>query len=109
MGGMKPGALRRAARRDGWVAFATSEDGSEMALSPDAFRVMVAQMERELVATGRSGTPFDIALFGTSDPSEPEAVRSYVDAGATWWLESLSPLRASMEGLLARVGAGPPR
>ena len=109
LGGMKPGALRRAARWDGWIGIATSEDGSGMALTPSAFGEMVSRVNGEREIAGRSDAPFDVALFALSEPSEGELVRAYEDAGATWWLESLSPTRGSMDGLLARVEVGPPR
>lgn len=109
LGGMKPGALRRAARWDGWVGLAVSEDGSEMVLTPEAFGEMVVRLNAERAAAGRLDDPFDVALFGFSEPSEAGLVREYAAAGATWWLENVSPQRGSLEQLLARVEAGPPR
>jgi alkanesulfonate monooxygenase SsuD/methylene tetrahydromethanopterin reductase-like flavin-dependent oxidoreductase (luciferase family) len=109
LGGTKPGALRRAARWDGWIGIAVSEDGSEMALTPSAFGDMVDRVNAERAVAGRLEDPFDVALFAFSEPSEQAFVRAYADAGATWWLESLSPMRGSMDQLLARVEAGPPR
>jgi alkanesulfonate monooxygenase SsuD/methylene tetrahydromethanopterin reductase-like flavin-dependent oxidoreductase (luciferase family) len=111
LGGMRPGALRRAARWDGWIAIATSDDGSSMVLEPEAFRGMVERVRLERVALGRSQEPFDIAVFGFTGPGRPggAVVRAFADAGATWWLESLSPMRGSLEALLTIVEAGPPR
>ncbi len=109
LGGMRPGAIRRAARWDGWIAIAVSEDGSTMELHPDAFGAMVERLRRERAALGRADDPVDVALFAFSEPREVDLVARYEDAGATWWLESLSPLRGSFEQLLGRVQAGPPR
>ena len=109
LGGMKPGALRRAARWDGWIAIATSEDGSSMALSADAFGAMVDQVGAERSALGRAGEAFDIAVFGFSDPGDAALVRAYADRGATWWLESLSSMRGSLDELLVVIERGPPR
>jgi alkanesulfonate monooxygenase SsuD/methylene tetrahydromethanopterin reductase-like flavin-dependent oxidoreductase (luciferase family) len=109
LGGMRPGALRRAARLDGWIGIATSEDGSSLALTPAAFGDMADRLNAERAIAGRLGEPFDIALFARSEPSERALVRAYGEAGATWWLESLSPARGSITELLARVEAGPPR
>jgi hypothetical protein len=109
LGGMRPGALRRAARWDGWIAIATSEDGSAIALSPEAFGEMVDRVHAERASTGLGGAPFDIAVFGFSDPGGADLVRSFADLGATWWLESLSPMRGSIDELLEVVEAGPPR
>jgi alkanesulfonate monooxygenase SsuD/methylene tetrahydromethanopterin reductase-like flavin-dependent oxidoreductase (luciferase family) len=108
MGGMRPGALRRAARMDGWIAVATNEDGSAMTLTAPAFAALVARLGDERAAIERAGEPFDIAVFGRSAPSEAALVSAFGTAGATWWLESLAPLRGPMDELLARVEAGPP-
>ena len=109
LGGMKPGALRRAARWDGWIAVATSEDGSAMALPPDAFGRMADRVRAERDALGLAGAPCDIAVFGFSGPAEAtELAAGYERAGATWWLESLSPMRGPMDALLDRIEAGPP-
>jgi alkanesulfonate monooxygenase SsuD/methylene tetrahydromethanopterin reductase-like flavin-dependent oxidoreductase (luciferase family) len=109
LGGMRPGALRRAARWDGWIAIATSEDGSSMALSPEAFGEHVARVRTERATIGRQAEPFDVAVFGYSDPGGAGLVASYAEHGATWWLESLSPMRGSVDELLAVVQGGPPR
>jgi alkanesulfonate monooxygenase SsuD/methylene tetrahydromethanopterin reductase-like flavin-dependent oxidoreductase (luciferase family) len=109
LGGMRPGALRRAARWDGWIAIATSEDGSSMELSPEAFGEMVARVQAERTNIGRQAEPFDVAVFGLADHGEAELVASYAEHGATWWLESLSPMRGTVEALEALVAVGPPR
>jgi hypothetical protein len=106
---MKPGALRRAARWDGWIGIATSEDGSSLVLTPDAFGGMVERLDAERAAVGRADAPFDVGLFAFSQPSERDLVARYAAAGATWWLESLSPMRGSLDDLRSRVEAGPPR
>ena len=108
LGGMKPGALRRAASWDGWIAVATSYDGTSMAMTPEAFEAKVERVRVELATAGRTAAPFDIAVFGVSGPQDREVVTRYADAGATWWLESLSPMRGSIDALLERIGAGPP-
>jgi alkanesulfonate monooxygenase SsuD/methylene tetrahydromethanopterin reductase-like flavin-dependent oxidoreductase (luciferase family) len=109
LGGMRLGALRRAARWDGWIAIATSDDGSSIALSPDAFGEMVGRVMGERTALGRQGEPFDVAVFGISDPGGSDLVMTYAERGATWWLESLSPMRGTVAELEAIVAAGPPR
>ena len=109
LGGMRPGALRRAARWDGWIAIATSDDGSSIALSPEAFGDMVERVRAQRDALGLTGQPYDIAVFGFSDPGGTDLVASYAARGATWWLESLSPMRGTVDQLLAIVEAGPPR
>ena len=108
LGGMRPGALRRAARWDGWIAIAVADDGSGINLSPEAFGQMVELVRAERTKLGRAAEPFDIAVFGFSGPAGG-APQAYADAGATWWLESLSPMRGSLDELHAVVTAGPPR
>lgn len=108
LGGMRPGALRRAARWDGWIAIATSEDGSSMALSADVFGARVGRVNEERARLGRADDPFDVAVLGFSEPGAATLVRAYADRGATWWLESLSPMRGSIDELLSVVEAGPP-
>jgi alkanesulfonate monooxygenase SsuD/methylene tetrahydromethanopterin reductase-like flavin-dependent oxidoreductase (luciferase family) len=108
-GGMKPAALRRAARWDGWIGFATADEGDDMVLSPEAFGVMVRRIDEERDAIGRAGEAFEMALFARSEPGQRDLVAAYEAAGATWWLESLSPMRGSLDELLAVVESGPPR
>ncbi|HSL32989.1 MAG TPA: LLM class flavin-dependent oxidoreductase [Candidatus Limnocylindrales bacterium] len=109
LGGMRPGALRRAARWDGWIAIAVADDGSGISLSPEAFGEKVERVRAERAALGRDAEPFDVAVFAFSDPYGPELAQTYAAAGATWWLESLSPMRGSLDDLLRIVAAGPPR
>ena len=106
IGGMRPGALRRAARYDGWIAIAVAEDGSGMNLSPDGLRSMVDRVRTE---RGPESRVFDVAVLGLAEPSDPGRVAAYAEAGATWWLESLSLLRGSIDRLEAIVDSGPPR
>jgi probable F420-dependent oxidoreductase len=109
MGAMRPGGIRRAARWDGWIAVATSEDGTAMALSPDAFGRQVDLFHAERAALGRADEPAEVAVYAFSGATETDLAADYADAGATWWIESLSSLRAAPEVLLRRIEAGPPR
>lgn len=102
IGGMKGAALRRAARWDGWIAIAVDESGA-MTLTPDQLVGMVATIREHRA----SPDPFDVAVFATSERSEAATVDAFAAAGATWWLESLSPMRGPMDVLLGRIGAGP--
>jgi alkanesulfonate monooxygenase SsuD/methylene tetrahydromethanopterin reductase-like flavin-dependent oxidoreductase (luciferase family) len=120
LGAMKPGGIRRAAAWEGWIVVAMSEEGTSMAMTPDvlAARLEIARATRRDL--GRAGEPFDVAVLGVSAGSAasvgsgsvgagPADVREFEKAGATWWLESLSPMRGSLDGLMAIVHAGPPR
>ncbi len=109
-GGMRPAALRRAARLDGWIALAVTDDGSAIDLPPGDLGRLVERVNAERAALGRTGEPFDVAVFAFSepDPAGVHLARGYAEAGATWWLESLSGMRGSVDELVARVEAGPP-
>lgn len=109
IGGTKPAAIRRAAHWDGWIGIATTEDGSAMELSAADFGAQVGRLRDERRAAGLAGQPCEVALFGRSELDEVAMVADYAAAGMTWWLESLSPARGSVESLVARIEAGPPR
>ena len=109
LGGMRPGALRRAAGWDGWIAIAVSDDGSSMVMGPERLAEMVATIQAERVALGRADGPFDVAVFGLAGRGSGAVTGAFADAGATWWLESLSPMRGSIDALTSIVEAGPPR
>jgi len=109
IGGGKPGALRRAARWDGWIGVATTEDLNAMALTPEDVAERVAAIGAERSRLGRDREPFDVALFAHSERGDEALVASYGAAGVTWWLESLSPDRGPVTALLERIEAGPPR
>lgn len=107
--GTRAGALRRAARWDGWIAVSIEEDGVTLGLTPEELAVSIDRLRR-----GRSGIggepadPFEVAVFGRDGLGGVRA-RDYADAGATWWLETFSPMRGPLDGLLAEVAEGPPR
>ena len=105
IGGEAKPALRRAARWDGWLASATPLDGTiEMSKSPEQIAEMVEEIHRHRT----SGTPFDVALDGYSEPDDHTLPRSYEEAGATWWLESIHDRRGTVDEMLERLDAGPP-
>lgn len=107
VGALRPGGIRRAAAWDGWIAVSVGADGASLAVPPDAFAtgVGVARAARE--TAGLADEPFDIAVFGQTGlggfgPAD------YGAAGATWWLETVSPQRCSLDEALALAEAGPP-
>jgi len=108
LGALRPGGVRKAARWDGWIAVAMSEDGSSMEMSPARFAELVALAHTEREVLGRAGEPFDVAVLGIAGLDGITA-GDFGRAGATWWLESLSPMRGSVEELEAIVRDGPPR
>jgi hypothetical protein len=86
-----------------------TEDGSGMSMSPQSFGELVAVCHSERRELGRAGEPFDVAVLGISGAGQPQPSAAFGEAGATWWLESLSPLRGSLDDLEAIVRSGPPR
>jgi alkanesulfonate monooxygenase SsuD/methylene tetrahydromethanopterin reductase-like flavin-dependent oxidoreductase (luciferase family) len=64
----------------------------------------------EYVAAHRGGSMagFDIVTEGmTTTPSDVDLVRSYVDAGLTWWIEEVT-WQGSVAAARTRIAAGPP-
>ena len=105
IGGEGAPALRRAARWDGWLAPATSHDGTPtMAKSPERIAEMVGEIRRHRT----TDAPFEIAIDGYSEAGDSALPRAYGAAGVTWWLESIREVRGPLGGLMARVKAGPP-
>jgi alkanesulfonate monooxygenase SsuD/methylene tetrahydromethanopterin reductase-like flavin-dependent oxidoreductase (luciferase family) len=105
IGGEGAPALRRAARWDGWLAPATSLDGTTtMSKSPERVAEMVATIRRHRTTTA----PLEVAIDGYSEADDPALPRSYGAAGATWWLESIHGTRGPLDEMMARVEAGPP-
>jgi alkanesulfonate monooxygenase SsuD/methylene tetrahydromethanopterin reductase-like flavin-dependent oxidoreductase (luciferase family) len=106
LGGMRPGALRRAASLEGWMGVGLNEELSAMALTPDDVAARVARIRSERAALGRDG-PFEVAILGRSDGIERGTLQAFEDAGLTYWLESLSPMRAPVDQLREVIAAGP--
>lgn len=103
IGGRSHPALRRAARWDGWV-MSGAGPGGMMKRTPEELIIKVAEIHRNR----SDANPFDVAISGYSTPDQIEIPLRYEFAGATWWLESLSEERGSMEAMMTRVMAGPP-
>jgi probable F420-dependent oxidoreductase len=105
IGGESAPALRRAARWDGWLAPATSPDGTPtMSKSPERIAEMVATIRQHRGTT----TTFDVAIDGYSEAGDPKLPWAYEEAGATWWLESIHGMRGPLDEMMARVEVGPP-
>jgi hypothetical protein len=103
---MRPGGIRRAAHWEGWIVVAMSMDGTSMELTAADLEARVAILTEARRELGREGEPADVAVLGVAAASE--GVAAWAQAGATWWLESLSPMRGSTNKLEAVVRAGPP-
>ena len=100
VGGSSPGALRRAARWDGYTAGNVADEHGRTIVEP-------AELRRRLDLVGRTDDAFDVAVVGVSDAGDPSLRNEYADAGATWWLECIHDLRGSLDSMIERVRRGP--
>ncbi len=105
IGGDSPAAFRRAARWDGWI-MGTVNEKSEITMPPEAIAQRITTIQQQRSA---DLPPLIVAIDGITQAGETALVREYAAVGAHWWFEILFGLRASMDELLARVQAGPPR
>lgn len=98
VGGDSAGAMRRAARWDGWIG----PDDDPMSKTADD----VITTRDALTAAG-AGSGFDIAWASSSFDHAAEArVQDVSGSGATWWIE---PLFGEGDAVLDRIRRGPPR
>lgn len=104
IGGESRAALRRAARWDGWI-MGTIDEQCQITNPPEKIAAQVAT----IMSHRSSAAPFDIGITCVSQAGETDRARAYQQAGATWWFEAIFGTRASLEELLERVIAGPPR
>jgi alkanesulfonate monooxygenase SsuD/methylene tetrahydromethanopterin reductase-like flavin-dependent oxidoreductase (luciferase family) len=103
--------LRRAARWDGVVPLA-QDQGRIRPLTSDEVRDIVAYIQRFRT----DDAPFDVVIAGHTDDADRTLVEQYRDAGATWWLEDLSPWSFGwashgpwpLNAMQARIRQGPP-
>jgi len=62
---------------------------------------------------GANNARFDFVNIGWTTgenrEGDREKVAPFIEAGMTWWLESLYTKRDSPEGMLRRIQLGPPR
>jgi alkanesulfonate monooxygenase SsuD/methylene tetrahydromethanopterin reductase-like flavin-dependent oxidoreductase (luciferase family) len=117
VGGVWPAKrpLRRMARWDGMFPLFFSAKSAEEAFNQFTESVQIVRSLRQ------PADPFDVVALGATPLAQPEesarVVRAYAAAGATWWLESMAPMRMgnpndpvwSYEQLRAKVLEGPPR
>ncbi|MGH2482545.1 MAG: LLM class flavin-dependent oxidoreductase, partial [Ktedonobacteraceae bacterium] len=97
VGGSKQSQLRRAARWDGAVIGGTPAELRERKAAIEALRISSSPLE--IITEGQ--TPYDDAGRAAA------LVQPYVEAGATWWLESMWD--GTPQAMRTRVRSGPPR
>jgi len=96
--------LRRAARWDGVVPIIPEAITGKM-LPPDQLAELVAYLREQ-----RQGSqPYDVVLYGmTTHARDTQPVLAYAKAGATWWVESITPT-STLDSSRERIRDGPPR
>lgn len=103
-------SLRRALRYDGLLPAVMGENGKvRMSQStPDEIRQMKAYIDEKR----KESTPHDIIVEGETPGDDPvkarNVVQPYIDAGATWWIESMWEA-PDPEKVRLRLQQGPPR
>jgi hypothetical protein len=88
-----PGPLRRAARWDGAILYKhNTSDQPWLDMTPNEVRHLKAVIDQD-----RTGTlPYEIAIGGRERgpdwEQEREHIKAIAEAGATWWMEAISPV-----------------
>lgn len=107
VGGMWPakGPFRRATKWDGIIPL--KHPGR--LVKPNDVRSILEYMKSQRA----NNESIDVVVIGWTaskhGEKNAEKVRSYFDAGMTWWLESLYTKRDFPEEMRARIRKGPPR
>jgi len=95
-------SMRRALRCGGVIPTPVGRP-IDQPMTPDELASMLSWLD------DAGGRPADVIQEGeTSGPDDVGAVRSWADAGATWWIESRW-MADGPDEVLARIEAGPPR
>lgn len=95
--------FRRAARWDGLLPGKVSEQE----FTVDDLRQCLAYVHEQRA----SSAPFDVAVYGFTPSGAAKAarvVRSWEQAGATWWREGIGDWLGSLGRIRARIRSGPP-
>lgn len=109
VGSLRPGPvgpLRRAAR---WDGFAPAFDDGDITVE-EFSRAVRRVLELRAEAGIEPGAPYDLVVIASSPagPAAADVVAPFVDAGATWWLETVSDRLGGLDAIRARIDAGPP-
>jgi alkanesulfonate monooxygenase SsuD/methylene tetrahydromethanopterin reductase-like flavin-dependent oxidoreductase (luciferase family) len=99
-------SMRRVIKYDGLLPNTIGESGHRPT-TPDDVREMKAWVD----ANRAGDAPFDIIVEGQTPAKDPakqtEFVGPYIEAGATWWIESMWD--KGLKQVLARLKQGPPK
>jgi alkanesulfonate monooxygenase SsuD/methylene tetrahydromethanopterin reductase-like flavin-dependent oxidoreductase (luciferase family) len=100
-------SMRRVLKCDGLIPAVIGADGAFGEVRPEDVRAMKAYVAANRTLT----TPFDIVVegqtVGQSQEQLERTLRPWIDAGATWWMETLFGI--TDEQLRERLRRGPPR
>lgn len=105
-------SMRRTLRYDGVIPARMTSDGAFGEMTPADIQAL-----KTYVAEHRSQqTPFDIVKEGETPGDDHEkavaTVQPYIEAGITWWLESVwstPETQGGVAGMRTRIQQGPPR
>jgi len=105
-------SMRRTLRYGGVIPARMKPDGSFGDMSP----ADIQALKTYLVEQRTLQTPFDIVYEGETPGDDREKgvaiVQPYIEAGITWWLESVwstPETQGGVEGMRMRIQQGPPR
>ncbi len=102
-------SMQRVLRYDGLLSAKMNADGSYAEVTPEDIQAMKAYVTEHRTQT----TPFDIVMEGETpgDNREQaaEIVRSYAEAGITWWMEARWGSPTRVDEARKRIKRGPPR
>jgi hypothetical protein len=105
-------SMQRVLRYDGLLPNVMGDNHQHTQMAPDHVR----DMRKFIDANRRATTPFDIVVEGKTSGADLEeasqVIKSWTDAGATWWIEAMWDALDQSDRLtpvLTRIKQGPPR
>jgi alkanesulfonate monooxygenase SsuD/methylene tetrahydromethanopterin reductase-like flavin-dependent oxidoreductase (luciferase family) len=100
-------SMQRALKYDGLIPTIKNKQGNFEKVTPEHIREMRVYIKKNR----KQNSPFDIIMEGETPGNDPyiaeSIIKPYVDAGATWWIES-NWTEPDLSQIKARVKEGPP-
>ena len=106
----RPKSMRRVLKYDGLIPVIKKPDGYHDEVTPEKIREMREFVTGMRVAKGRMRKDFDIIKDGSTPGNQRKAgeiISPYLEAGATWWIETMWGARRTRD-VKDRIRAGPP-
>ncbi len=104
--------MQRTLRYDGVIPAHMNSDGSFANMTP----ADIQALKTSIVEQRTQQTPFDIVIEGETPGDDREKamtiVQPYIEAGITWWLESVwstPETQGGVAGMRTRIRLGPPQ